>query len=56
MSFSPSPSLQLDLRTKMMQIMVTMVMIVTNDEDYLELKVEGPDTATAYSSHCAPTF
>ena len=53
MSFSPSPSLQLDLRTKLMLIMV---MIVTNDEDYLELKVEGPDTATAYSSHCAPTF
>ena len=52
MSFSPSTSLQLDLRTKMMQIM----MMVTNDEDYLELKVEGPDTATAYSSHCAPTF
>ena len=53
MSFSPSTSLRLDLRTKMMLIMMTMV---TNDEDYLELKVEGLDTATAYSSHCAPTF
>ena len=27
-----------------------------DDEEYLEEKLEEPDTAMAYSSHCAPTF